>query len=122
MKLWGVGICALALLLAPAAAAHRSETYTRTHAAAHRAYAYWGRLPPCGMPSVKFVPLRDYSAYVGYAPRGRCEIWLDSGTWTYRNLCVVMIHEWGHRLGYRHSSNPDSLMYRRVRRSHYRAC
>lgn len=75
------------------------------------ALAYWGQSPDCGLPAVKVDPLPQ--TFVGLAEADTCRITLDPEVFDRPtgSVCMVVIHEVGHLLGFQHSSNPNSLMY-----------
>jgi hypothetical protein len=54
-------------------------------------------------------------SYIVLAHRSRTRLnWVE--------FCTLVIHEYGHLLGYRHSSNPDSVMYGERLSLRHRAC
>lgn len=76
------------------------------------AMAFWGGTPaPCGTPQLKVDDLPGVTA-AGYADRVRCQITLEPRLFKVRGLpCTVYMHEYGHLLGWQHSTDPNDLMY-----------
>lgn len=91
------------------------------------ARSYWGGWPACGRPIVR---VRSFPAAIGgQAVPPSCWIfindsvpWMAAGDGTWGDLCIAMVHEWGHlMLGYfyfsavnpsdpSHSPDPTSIM------------
>jgi matrixin len=115
---------ALAALLVPAAAARADHgepfsnpTLTRYLKIAERHWAV--AAPTCtaadGQPLGVHAVLYDEPdpSVVASAEQPGCRIWLDRDWWPRppsERDCITIVHEWGHLLGYGHSSDPNSLM------------
>src|SRR2546421_6673720 len=115
-------VCAFALLAAPARADHgvtvNDPTLSRYMAIAA---AYWGGPEPvCTTQDGQVIrphavladnPQPDVAAW---AEVGGCRIWLDTDFWPApadEQYCNLIAHEWGHLLGYGHSTDSRSLMW-----------
>lgn len=82
---------------------------------------HWGvAAPVCSGPSGEPVPVHATlwddpdPDVVAAAEQPGCRIWLDRDHWPRRSskpACVVIVHEWGHLLGFGHSPNPDDVMF-----------
>ena len=115
-------VFAFALLAAPARADHgatiNDPTLSRYMAIAA---AYWGGPEPVcttqdGQVIRPHAVLADnpQPEVAAWAEVGGCRIWLDIDFWPAAPdelYCNLIAHEWGHLLGYGHSSNPSDLMW-----------
>ena len=117
-------LSALALCLCMPSFAHADQgtTFLDENLATYMAiaHAYWGGpIPTCVENGVTVVPAHailyndpDPSVAARSMQPG-CEIGLDRGHWrTMRpaEACMIVVHEWGHLLGYQHSHDPLDLM------------
>jgi Matrixin len=100
------------LALAPAAEA-RTAPWIAVKDAKSYARWYWedkrGLTIPCYAVGVRWEPMGSNS--LGYTTR-RCLIHLNSREprWGWYKLCWAVIHEYGHIVGYGHTSKPNALM------------
>lgn len=78
------------------------------------AMSYWGVYPgQCGYINV-YHWTWDSAAGHSDPTAGNCKIWINAAafsSWPAGRACMIFIHEWGHLLGYGHSSNPADVMY-----------
>jgi hypothetical protein len=57
------------------------------------------------------IPPRTRPRCAGLGAPG-CTIFYNQATgWSWRKLCSVTLHEYGHLIGYGHSRNRNSIMY-----------
>lgn len=51
--------------------------------------------------------------HLGWVPAGQCRIYLSKRLHAYSFAwrCTILVHEFGHLAGRKHSRDPDSLMY-----------
>ena len=90
------------------------------------AHSIWGGVPGC----MAVHHHREWMArtQLGYA-MPPCTIVITRRRLDWERYCAIVIHEWGHLTGHRHSANPRSIMYPtyhgeprcRARRSELRA-
>lgn len=74
------------------------------------ALAYWGQAPACGQAAIVVDSLPPPA--VGFADLAACRITLASGrAWRPGEVCMTVLHEYGHLLGLGHSDDPSDLMY-----------
>jgi Matrixin len=115
-------ICAFALLAAPARADHGATVNDPTLARYMAiAAAYWGGPEPvCTTQDGEVIHPHAVLAdnpqpeVAAWAEVGGCRIWLDIDFWPApadERYCNLIAHEWGHLLGYGHSSDSQSLMW-----------
>lgn len=127
-RITAAAIAALALvaLVGPATASANVPSYTARTNAANIARAYWhtrGESNVClqGI-EIKTHRMRSwpagtlgYVSTIGGGKTGFCTVHLNSAwSWNAKKVCVVTIHEIGHRLGYRHTAMSASIMSPRV--------
>lgn len=85
------------------------------------ARTHWGAesLPNCVINGVTVntayaIPYDDPNPSVAArAEQPGCRIWVDRGHWRTMGrieACTMIVHEWGHLLGYGHVDDPNSLM------------
>jgi Matrixin len=120
-------------LLVPAAPARAEERFRQGRPAFERAEAIaraaWGALPCDGDLRVRWAPLeRDTNAvstWTEWEDGGRsfdCRVTFNErDEWSFTRFCSILVHEYGHLHGRRHSDDPDSVMYARYV-SPYRPC
>src|ERR1700744_3289417 len=118
-----VSYIALAVALAVAPVARAEAASPRQLADLALAERYWGGPTPL-CEAVVIEPLVHPSSvlYVGWAegpttPQTECHIWLAGGV-PPRELCYLMIHEYGHLFGIRESPDPASIMNQAVMNPH----
>lgn len=94
-------------LATPAHASHNT-----THRQLQRAERYWHRAPACARPSRPRVLLVEGRGHAGddawVFPGASC--WIHAKRRGFDRLrrdraryCAILVHEWGHLLGYKHS-------------------
>lgn len=107
MRLLAGALVGLALIASSASAAVPAAWVDESVSVAR---AYWGgALPPCGQPTVNLA-WSDGGLHGGMADAPVCLIGIDSTrlTFTRRDFCALIAHEWGHLLGYAHT--PGTVM------------
>lgn len=101
---WLAALC----VTAPAADAVTAQQIGWRWAAA--AIDYWGARPACPQ-GIRWHEMRDGQPVVGrdgYAIVGGCDVWLDAQRFSAPlsehdgRACFVVVHEWGHLLGFDH--------------------
>ena len=120
--LWAVALVAVAMALPAQARAGDGaplldEALVNYFAAAH---AHWGGpLPTCVLngttPIAVHALLYDDPdpEVAARAEQPGCRIWLDRQLWSEMrplDACTLVVHEWGHLLGYGHVEDPRNLM------------
>jgi hypothetical protein len=118
-KYWIICVLALGILAAPAAAEAWTPSKQDRLDAKRFARAYWadrGKYVNCSGVRLVWVPGSEFRRVLGpgvlaWAPPG-CTIFYNQATgWSWRKLCSVTLHEYGHLIGYGHSRNRNSIMY-----------
>jgi hypothetical protein len=120
---WAVALTAIACLAAPAvAAADHGTPFLDDNLATYMgiAQANWGGpLPTCIADGVTVIPVHavlyddpdpDVAAR---ADQPGCRLWLDRRQWRTMGrveACTVVVHEWGHLLGFGHVRDPLNVM------------
>jgi hypothetical protein len=119
-----VALCALALFLlaSPAARADGEVPFLDDDLGTYMgiAHRHWGGpVPTCVANGVTVIPVHAVlfddpdPEVVARAEQPGCRIWIDGGNW--RRLgrveaCTIVVHEWGHLLGFDHSDDPNDPM------------
>jgi len=112
-----------ALALAPAVAQAAEQDVVNDAAVAtymQIAAGFWGQTPHCTGPNGESIA--PYAIFgvdpdprvAAWAESPGCRIWLQRGQWpapANEQQCDVIVHEWGHLLGYDHSPDPGNIMY-----------
>jgi Matrixin len=114
-----IGALAVGILAAPAAAEAWKPSKQDRLDAKRFARDYWadrGEYVPCSGVSMVWVPgwaVRRYagSGTLAVAPPGCTIYYNQEAGWPWGKLCSTTLHEYGHLIGYRHSRNPNSIMY-----------
>lgn len=120
--LWAVALTAVALALPASAQADHGTPLLDDGLANYFAAAqhHWGGpLPSCVANGTTVIPVhavlytdRDASV-AARADQPGCRLSLDRSLWRSMGrveACTVVVHEWGHLLGYGHVEDPRSLM------------
>jgi Matrixin len=127
--LWAVAVAALALALPAPARASEGTPFLDDHLGTYMrlAHEYWGGpVPSCVLDGVTVVPVHAQlfddpdPEVAARAEQPGCRLWIDRRTWrtlTRVEACTVVIHEWGHLLGFGHSHDPRDLMAEYPRRA-----
>jgi hypothetical protein len=117
-----VALTVLALALPTAARADHGKPLLHDRLGTYFgiAQAHWGGpVPSCVANGVTVIPVHavlyddpdpDVAAR---ADQPGCRLWLDRGHWRTMGrveACTVVVHEWGHLLGFGHSGDPLSVM------------
>jgi hypothetical protein len=120
--LWAVALAAIAIVLpAPARADHGGPVLDDALATYFGlAQAHWGGpLPTCVANGVTLIPVHAVfyddpdPSVAAKAEQPGCKLWLDRELWHEMRpveACTIVLHEWGHLLGYGHVANPLALM------------
>lgn len=104
----------LAMLTLPAAAqADRGEGALRV------AQEYWGTShpPDCATQVIHWGESGPYwsgrpaSATAVQEPNQMCEMWVDAKGLNTYTLCVLVVHEYGHWMGYQWGTDPHSITF-----------
>lgn len=112
---------AIPLVFASGAVGHMSDT-SRVHNIRHIAQAVWGETCDTGTMGLPIVSrkegLKDYSGLFSFSGVNEygimtgCLIQVDGDqSWSTHDLCVLLIHEFGHAGGLGHSTDPNNVMY-----------
>lgn len=121
------------LLLVPGAASAGRVTFDPMEAGRAAALLHWGGLPPCGEPHVIYGDpqgllngiVQDGSnaaaaAYTYADPVhgiSACSIvWAPAIPLDPGETCALLVHEWGHLFGHKHTNDPNDVMYWRTLR------
>jgi hypothetical protein len=126
--LWAAALAA-AMLVVPAGAQAGDEPPLLDEGVAKYmgiARAFWnGAAPVCVRDGTTLIPVQAFlfddpdPEVAARAEQPGCQLWIDRGTWptlTRVERCTVVVHEWGHMLGFGHSADPGSVMAEYPRR------
>jgi hypothetical protein len=120
--LWAVALAAIAIVLpAPARADHgRPVLDDALGTYFGLAQSHWGGpLPTCVANGVTLIPVHAVfyddpdPSVAAKAEQPGCKLWLDRELWHEMRpveACTIVLHEWGHLLGYGHVRDPLNLM------------
>jgi hypothetical protein len=120
--LWAVALAAVAMALPAPARGDDGGPLLDDGLANYfaAAQAHWGGpLPTCIEDGVRSIPVHALlyddpdPEVAARAEQPGCRIWLDRRIWREMRpleACTVVVHEWGHLLGYGHVEDPLDLM------------
>ena len=122
LKWVGIGLVGLFVLVAagPTEASAQAPSHLDRADAKRVARAFWadrGEYVPCSGVRLAWVPVRTVRRAIGHGTLaavfdGGCTVYYNKAVgWSWRKLCSVTVHEYGHLIGHRHSWNPNSIMY-----------
>lgn len=115
-----LSLAAASVLVAPATAEAWKPSYQDRLDAKRFARSFWadrGEYVPCGGVRLAWVSGSTVRRAFGHGTlaavfRGGCTVYYNEAVgWSWRKLCSVTVHEYGHLIGHGHSWNPDSIMY-----------
>ncbi len=120
--LWAVALTAFALAVPAPASADHGTTYLDDDLATYFgiAQAYWaGPMPTCVANGVTTIPvhavLHEYRdpSVAARSDQPGCRLSLDRTEWprlSRPEACMIVVHEWGHLMGFGHTGEALSIM------------